>query len=56
MEKIKRRRYGAEVWRKILGRFEESGLAAPVFCEREGISTESLSLAVAIGRGSRIRR
>jgi hypothetical protein len=39
---IKQRRYGAETWRKILGRFEESGLAAPVFCARERISTQSL--------------
>jgi hypothetical protein len=42
MERIKQRRYGAETWRKILGRFEESGLAAPAFCEREKISTQSL--------------
>lgn len=42
MEKIKQRRYGAEAWRKIFGRFEESGLAVPVFCARERISTQSL--------------
>jgi hypothetical protein len=42
MEKIKQRRYGAETWRKILGRFEESGLTAAAFCAREGISTKSL--------------
>jgi hypothetical protein len=42
MEKIRQRRYRAETWRKILGRFEESGLAAPVFCARERISTQSL--------------
>jgi hypothetical protein len=42
MEKIKQRRYGAETWRKILGRFEESGTTALAFCAREGISTKSL--------------
>jgi hypothetical protein len=42
MQKIKRRRYRAETWQKILGRFEESGLAAPAFCARERISTQSL--------------
>jgi hypothetical protein len=42
MEKIRRRRYGAETWRRILGRFEESGLAAAAFCARERISTQSL--------------
>ena len=43
MQKIKQRRYRAETWQKILGRFEESGLTVPVFCAREGISTQSLS-------------
>lgn len=42
MQRIKRRRYGAEAWRKILGRFEESGLMAPAFCARERISRQSL--------------
>jgi hypothetical protein len=42
MEKIKQRRFGAETWRKILGRFEESGSTALAFCAREGISTKSL--------------
>jgi hypothetical protein len=42
MQKIKQRRYRAESWRKILGRFEESGLAAPAFCARERISMQSL--------------
>jgi hypothetical protein len=42
MQKIKQRRYRAETWQKILGRFEESGLTAPAFCAREGISTQSL--------------
>jgi hypothetical protein len=42
MQKIKQRRYRAEAWRRILGRFEESGLAAPAFCARERISMKSL--------------
>jgi hypothetical protein len=42
MQKIKQRRYRAETWQKILGRFEESGLAAPAFCARERISAQSL--------------
>ncbi len=42
MKKIRQRRYGAETWRKIVGQFEESGLAAPTFCARERISTQSL--------------
>jgi hypothetical protein len=42
MQKIKQRRYRAETWRKILGRFEESGLTAPAFCARERITTRSL--------------
>jgi hypothetical protein len=42
MQKIKQRRYRAEAWQKILGRFEESGLTVPTFCARERISTQSL--------------
>ena len=42
MEKIKQRRYRAETWRGILGRFEESGLTAPAFCARERISLRAL--------------
>ena len=42
MEKIKQRRYGAKGWRKILDRFEESGLTALAFCAQERISTKSL--------------
>jgi hypothetical protein len=42
MEKIKQRRYDAETWRKILGRFEESGLTALAFCAQERLSTKSL--------------
>ncbi len=41
MEKVRRRRYGAETWQKILGRFEESGLDAPAFCTRERVSMPS---------------
>jgi len=42
MEKVKQRRYGAKGWRKILDRFEESGLTALAFCAQERISTKSL--------------
>jgi len=42
MEKTRQRRYRAETWRKILRRFEESGLAARAFCTRERISIQSL--------------
>lgn len=42
MEKIKQRRYGAKGWRKILDRFEDSGLTALAFCGQERISTKSL--------------
>lgn len=42
MEKIRQRRYRADTWRKIVGRFEESGLATPAFCARERISVNSL--------------
>ena len=42
MEKIRQRRHGAETWRRILGRFEESGITAPAFCARERISRQSL--------------
>jgi hypothetical protein len=41
MEKIKQRRHSARAWREILARFEESGLTAVSFCEREGISSRS---------------
>ncbi len=44
MEKIKQRRYRAETWRGIVGRFEESGLTAPAFCARERVSLRSLRL------------
>ena len=42
MEKVRQRRYRAGGWRKILGRFEESGLTAQAFCAHERISTRSL--------------
>jgi transposase-like protein len=42
MQKIMQRRYRAETWKRILERFEESGLSAPAFCAREGISVQSL--------------
>jgi hypothetical protein len=42
MEKIRQRRHNAETWRRILGRFEESGMTAPTFCARERISRQSL--------------
>ena len=41
MEKVRRRRYGAQTWQKIMGRFEESGLDAPEFCTRERVSMPS---------------
>jgi hypothetical protein len=41
MGKIRQRRHGAEVWRRILGRFEESGMTARAFCARERISRQS---------------
>jgi hypothetical protein len=42
MEKVRQRRYRAGGWRKILGRFEDSGLTAQAFCAQERISTRSL--------------
>jgi hypothetical protein len=42
MERMMRRRHGAETWRRILGRFEESGMTAPAFCERERVGRQSL--------------
>jgi hypothetical protein len=42
MEKVKQRRFRAGGWRKILGRFEESGLTAQAFCANERISARSL--------------
>ena len=41
MEKIIQRRRSAKAWRRMLARFEESGLTAVAFCEREGISSKS---------------
>ena len=42
MGKVKQRRYRAGGWRKILRRFEDSGLTAQAFCANERISTRSL--------------
>ena len=42
MEKIGQRQRGAETWRRIVGRFEESGMTARAFCARERISRQSL--------------
>jgi hypothetical protein len=42
MEKVKQRRFRAGGWRKILARFEDSGLTAQAFCAVERISTRSL--------------
>jgi hypothetical protein len=41
MEGIRRRRHGAQRWRRILGSFEESGMTVPAFCARERISRQS---------------
>ena len=41
MRKVRRRRYGAETWQTILGRFEEDGLDATAFCLREDASLSS---------------
>ncbi len=41
MEKIIQRRRSAKAWRRMLARFEASGLTAVAFCEREGISSKS---------------
>lgn len=41
MRKVKRRRRGGVAWRAILERCSASGLSAPVFCAREGISVQS---------------
>jgi len=42
MEKTRRKRRGATAWRGVLTRYEESGLTAAAFCEREGICSQSL--------------
>ncbi|HEY4969375.1 MAG TPA: transposase [Steroidobacteraceae bacterium] len=41
MEKAKQRRLSSKVWRGLIARFEESGLTAIAFCEREGVSSKS---------------
>jgi len=40
MEKTKPRRFSAKAWRALLARFEQSGLTAIAFCEREGVSSK----------------
>jgi hypothetical protein len=35
-------RRGEKEWSKIVGRFESSGLAGRVFCQREGLALSSL--------------
>ena len=35
-------RRGAKTWAKIVQRFESSGLAGTVFCQREGLALSSL--------------
>jgi len=42
MGKIRQRRHGAEARRRILERFEESGMTAPAFCALKRISRQSL--------------
>jgi hypothetical protein len=46
----RRRRQGAEAWRGILERFEESGMTGPAFCKRERIGVNSLYHSITGGR------
>jgi hypothetical protein len=41
MQQNKRQRRDANAWRELLGRFADSGLTIPAFCEREAISEGS---------------
>lgn len=41
MKMVKQRRLSAKAWPGMLARFEESGLTAVAFCDREGISSKS---------------
>jgi putative transposase len=41
MERTTQRRLSAKAWPGMVARFEESGLTAVAFCEREGISSKS---------------
>ncbi len=41
MEKVIQRRRSVKAWRRMLARFEESGLTAVAFCKHEGISSKS---------------
>jgi putative transposase len=42
MRQIKRRR-GAEAWRALVEKFEQSGLTARAFCTQEGISASTFN-------------
>jgi hypothetical protein len=53
MEKTRRRRLSAKAWHGVLARFEESGLTAVAFCEREGVSSR---VSTAGDRGRVARR
>ena len=53
MERVRQRRYRAGGWRKILGRFEESGLTAQAFCAHEQINTTVALASLAAAAGSR---
>ena len=42
MQEMKtRRRLGLDEWRKVVGRFEGSGLSVSEFCKREGLCVSS---------------
>jgi len=43
MERVKRRRLGADVWRELLAKFADSGLSVRAFCAQERISTSSFN-------------
>ena len=40
MKTTRRPGLGAHGWREVLGRFAQSGLTAPAFCEREGLGNK----------------
>ena len=41
MQKLKRRRLGAQAWQAMLARFAGGGQSVRAFCERESVSTAS---------------
>jgi hypothetical protein len=43
MKRIERRRLGADAWRRLLGKFADSGLSVRAFCAQEGISASSFN-------------